>query len=75
MHFPELANTFKILVEQGKSGFYTGKVAQSICELITSKGGVMTLEDLKVHESTLVEPISFTYKGVTLYEVNLHYRR
>ena len=70
MRFPELANTFKLLVRNGKSGFYGGIVAESIVDLISSKGGVMTMEDLASHESTFVDPISITYKGVTLYEVN-----
>jgi len=68
MRFPELANTFKLLVEKGKPGFYTGIVAESIIELISNKGGVMTKEDLASHKSTFVDPISIDYKGVTLFE-------
>jgi gamma-glutamyltranspeptidase/glutathione hydrolase len=70
MRFPDLANTFKLLVQNEKPGYYSGTVATSIVDLISSKGGVMTKEDLASHESTFVDPISITYKGVTLYEVN-----
>ena len=70
MRFPDLANTFKLLVQNGKPGYYNGTVAASIVDLISSKGGVMTKEDLASHESTFVDPISISYKGVTLYEVN-----
>lgn len=69
MRFPDLANTFKKLVEHGPSGYYTGSIAESIVELVGSKKGVMALEDLASHQSEFVTPITFTYKGVTLHEV------
>lgn len=70
MTFPNLAKTFRALAERGKDGFYKGRVAEAIVELIKSKGGVMELEDLEKHTSALVEPIKYTYGGdVTVYEV------
>ncbi|THH17393.1 hypothetical protein EW146_g3404 [Bondarzewia mesenterica] len=66
---PNLAKTFRSLAENGKDGFYKGRVAEAIVELIQSKGGVMELEDLAKHETTFVEPIKYTYAGeVTVYE-------
>ena len=40
---PTLANTFRELVAHGKDGFYKGRVAQAIVDLIKSKGGIMEL--------------------------------
>lgn len=57
----DLANTFKAVATQGKKGFYEGPIAQAIVDVVSSLGGVMTLEDLASHESTIVEPISYTY--------------
>ncbi|KAG8753974.1 hypothetical protein FRC12_011360 [Ceratobasidium sp. 428] len=69
MRFPDLARTFRTLVSEGKKGFYTGRVAEAIVELIKSKGGVMELDDLATHDTEFVEPISYTFAGeVTLYE-------
>ncbi|KAI9445084.1 gamma-glutamyltranspeptidase [Lactarius indigo] len=69
MKFPTLAKTFRALAEHGKDGFYKGRVAEAIIELVKSKGGVMELEDLEKHTSTFVEPIKYTYGGeVTVYE-------
>ncbi|KAG9092096.1 hypothetical protein FRC06_000251 [Ceratobasidium sp. 370] len=69
MRFPDLARTFRTLASEGKKGFYTGRVAEAIVELIKSKGGVMELGDLAAHDTEFVEPISYTYVGeVTLYE-------
>ncbi|KAJ3097603.1 hypothetical protein HDU97_004731 [Phlyctochytrium planicorne] len=63
MKLPNLARTFRTLAEQGKPGFYTGRIAEEIVFLIKSKGGVMTLEDLAAHKSTPITPISFTYES------------
>jgi gamma-glutamyltranspeptidase/glutathione hydrolase len=67
---PKLAKTFRTLAEHGKDGFYKGRIAEAIVELVKSKGGVMELEDLAKHETSIVEPIKYTYGGeLTLYEV------
>jgi len=70
IQLPNLAKTFREVVAKGKDGFYKGRVAQAIVNLIQSKGGVMELEDLANHKSTVVEPIKYTYANeVTIYEV------
>ncbi|KAF7436657.1 hypothetical protein PC9H_003490 [Pleurotus ostreatus] len=67
--FPTLGQTFREIATKGKDGFYKGRVAEAIVELIQSKGGVMELDDLAKHETTFVDPISYTYAGeVTVYE-------
>lgn len=72
MTFPYLAKTFRSVAENGKDGFYKGRIAEAIVELIQSKGGVMELEDLAKHETSFVEPIKYTYgTEVTVYEVSL----
>jgi|SRR6266850_55985 len=74
MKFPNLAKTFRALAEQGKSGFYKGRIAEAIVEVIKSKGGVMELEDLAKHASSFVEPIKYTYGGeVTVHQVRPTY--
>lgn len=70
MKFPNLAHTFRALAEHGKDGFYKGRIANAIVDLIRSKGGVMELDDLAAHKTSFVEPIKYTYAGeVTVYEV------
>ncbi|KAF8213164.1 gamma-glutamyltranspeptidase [Mycena galopus ATCC 62051] len=66
---PNLAQTFREVATQGKDGFYKGRVAQAIVDLIQSKGGLMELDDLAAHKTTFVDPIKYTYANeVTLYE-------
>ncbi|KAG8942762.1 hypothetical protein FRC00_011643, partial [Tulasnella sp. 408] len=70
MRFPDLAETFKLLASEGKDGFYKGRVAEAIVELVKSGGGAMELADLANHQSTFVDPISYTYQkgNVTIWE-------
>ncbi|KAH7104594.1 gamma-glutamyltranspeptidase [Auriculariales sp. MPI-PUGE-AT-0066] len=69
MKFPDLASTFRSVAENGKDGFYRGRIAQAIVDLIKSGGGLMELSDLEAHSSSLVEPIKYTFADeVTVYE-------
>lgn len=69
MKMPHLAETFRTLAAKGKGGFYEGRIAEAIVELIASKGGVMELEDLAQHETEFVAPLKYTYGGeVSVYE-------
>lgn len=71
MKFPKLASTFRELVTRGKDGFYKGRIAQAIVDLIKSKGGMMELDDLARHRTAIVKPIKYTYaKDVTIYEAS-----
>ncbi|KZV75492.1 gamma-glutamyltranspeptidase [Peniophora sp. CONT] len=69
IQLPNLGKTFRALAEEGKDGFYKGRIAEEIVALIQSKGGVMELEDLAAHKTDFVEPITFNFAGeVTLVE-------
>uniref|UniRef100_K3XAX6 Gamma-glutamyltransferase n=1 Tax=Globisporangium ultimum (strain ATCC 200006 / CBS 805.95 / DAOM BR144) TaxID=431595 RepID=K3XAX6_GLOUD len=66
---PYLAECFEEVAAKGKAGFYEGRIAEAIVEMVQSKGGVMTLDDLKAHTSTFVTPIKTTFRGVDVYEI------
>ena len=73
IQLPNLAQTFRALAVQGVDGFYKGRVAEAIVQVIKSKGGVMKLEDLAMHRSSLVNPLQYTYAGnFTVYEVSYY---
>lgn len=69
MKNPTLAQTFKELATHGKSGFYEGRIAESVVGIIQAKGGLMSMGDLKDHHSTFPEPVSTNYKGIDVYEI------
>jgi gamma-glutamyltranspeptidase / glutathione hydrolase len=69
MKLPNLAKTFRSVAEHGKAGYYKGRIAEAIVELIQSKGGVMTLEDLAKHDTEGVDPRKYPVnEEVTVYE-------
>ncbi|XP_019615061.1 PREDICTED: uncharacterized protein LOC109462864 [Branchiostoma belcheri] len=69
MRNPHLAQTFRELASKGKSGFYRGRVAQAIADVVLEHGGLLSLDDLDSHTSTLVDPISVDYRGVRVWEI------
>ena len=63
---PGLAKTYRLLAQKGKKGFYEGKVAQAIVDVVQTNGGLLSLDDLKSHAesgSQDTEPISLRFKG------------
>jgi gamma-glutamyltranspeptidase/glutathione hydrolase len=69
MKNPTLAKSMKEVIEHGKAGFYDGRVAEAIVELLQLKGGTMTLDDLKRHATTYDEPIKVNYRGIDVWEI------
>lgn len=57
------------LANDGKKGFYEGRVAQAIVDIVQENGGVLTMEDFANHTSTFEEPISTVYRGIEVWEI------
>ncbi|CAH0491953.1 unnamed protein product [Peronospora farinosa] len=65
-----LAKCFEEVAEKGKTAFYDdGRIAQAIVDMVREKGGVMTMEDLRTHQSTFVTPISTQFQAVDVHEI------
>lgn len=69
MKMPFLAETFRELGTNKKQGFYQGRIAQAIVDVIQENGGHMSLRDLESHVSTQDEPVHVNYRGVDVYEM------
>ena len=65
---PALARTLQAVAEGGASAFYAGEVGQSLAQFAAQNGGFFTLEDLAAQQATWEEPLSGTYRDLTLYE-------
>lgn len=66
MKNPTLARTFRTLATEGKKGFYTGRIAESLVKVTKDLGGHLELGDLAHHlemGSEPVEPISLKFRG------------
>lgn len=60
---PDLAATFRRLIEQGPREFYEGETARLIAEDMARNGGLITLEDLKSYRVVERTPLRTTYRG------------
>jgi gamma-glutamyltranspeptidase / glutathione hydrolase len=66
---PALARTYRALAERGRDAFYRGEITRAIVEFSKKNGGFFSLDDFAAHKSEWVEPLSTTYRGVTVYEL------
>ncbi len=66
---PALANTLEIIAEDGRDGFYKGKVARGVVDHIKNRGGYLSTKDLAQHESKWVDPVSINYRGYDVWEI------
>ncbi|KAL7753905.1 hypothetical protein RI367_000837 [Sorochytrium milnesiophthora] len=68
MHNPTLAATLRLIGQQGKQGFYDGRIASEIAAVVQQQGGLLAVQDLKGHLSETIDPISVDYEGTRLWE-------
>lgn len=66
---PALASTLEKLAFGGRDAFYKGPIAEQIVAFSDEVGGFFTLEDFAKHTSEWVEPISTTYRGLSVWEL------
>lgn len=66
---PDLANTYRLLAEQGRDAFYKGNIAKTIDTFVKQHGGFLSYDDLANHSSTWVNPVSTNYRGYDLWEL------
>src|SRR6266404_2292572 len=60
---PDLARTLHAIGQRGPDAFYKGRIARSIVESISSRGGILTLEDLARVQVRERKPIESSYRG------------
>lgn len=68
---PDLANTLKLIAEEGETAFYQGEIADKIVAAVEKEGGILTKEDMMNYEIHVGEPVHGTYRGYDVYSSNL----
>ena len=68
---PDLANSLRLIAEQGESVFYRGELAEKIVSAVQADGGCLTLEDFANYRIHVTEPVHGTYRGCDVYSSNL----
>ena len=66
---PDLASVLYELGRNGINGFYRGEIASAISAAIKRRDGFITRQDLATHRSQWVEPVSFPYRDLVVYEL------
>lgn len=67
----DLAKTLKVISQNGKSGFYEGEIAKRMVEDIQSKGGIITLDDLKNYDAKESKILRGNYRGYDVFSLYL----
>ncbi|MBN2415204.1 gamma-glutamyltransferase [bacterium] len=64
-----LAGTLSLIAEKGRDAFYTGAIADEIARFMAENGGFLSVEDLAMHRSEWVNPVSVNYRGYDVWEL------
>ena len=60
---PELADALERLGSEGAAPFFTGDIAAAIVDWLSSRGGMVSAEDLAAYEVVSRTPIRVSYRG------------
>lgn len=67
---PALANTLKLIVDEGRNVFYKGSIGEKLVATVRKNGGIMTMEDLAAYDVRWRNPVTFTYKELTIHAMS-----
>ena len=67
VRFPDLADTFDRIGEEGAELFYTGDLAEKISSYVREMDGLITPRDLAEYTPTIREPLAISYKNGEMY--------
>src|SRR6185312_7492672 len=59
----DLAKTLELIRDNGRDGFYKGKVAEEIVDEMQKGGGLISKKDLKNYHAVWRKPVAGDYKG------------
>jgi gamma-glutamyltranspeptidase/glutathione hydrolase len=62
----DLAATLRAIAKEGADAMYAGTVGRRIADFVQSEDGLLVHEDLVRHRSEWQEPITTTYRGLTM---------
>jgi gamma-glutamyltranspeptidase/glutathione hydrolase len=63
----DLAGTLRRIALEGPNTFYTGRLADSLVEVVKKHGGLVTRADLAGYRAKVRKPIHGTYRGFDVY--------
>jgi gamma-glutamyltranspeptidase/glutathione hydrolase len=67
---PDLANTLRLIQQQGADVLYRGEVGQALLEAQAERGGRMTAQDLAAYTVKERTPVVGTYRGYRVFSMS-----
>lgn len=64
-----VAECLRLIGKHGKKVFYEGAIAEAIIKTTSGRNHKLTLDDLKNHTSTIVEPIKLNFQDYNVWEI------
>ncbi len=68
LYQPVLAQTLRAIAAGGRAAFYEGEIAEKILDYSYENGGFFARADLAGQRAQVLDPITTTYRGVTVCE-------
>ncbi len=66
---PDLAQSLKLIAQQGKKAFYEGEIAAHIVKEMEANGGLISLDDLVKYQPKIRKPIEGEYQNYKIYSM------
>lgn len=66
---PDLAKTYREILDKGIGHFYGGELGQKVVDAVQAQGGIMTLADLKAYKPYIRKPVAGNYRGYDIYSM------
>lgn len=66
---PDLADTYALIAQRGRDGFYNGQFAERLSACVRAAGGFLGIDDLAATRCDWVEPITTNYRGYDVFEL------
>jgi gamma-glutamyltranspeptidase/glutathione hydrolase len=66
LRMPALAKSLQAIAREGREVFYTGEIGEAMAGTAQALGGWLTLDDLAAYRGEWVEPVTATYRDVTV---------
>ena len=66
---PDYARSLRAIAAEGPSAMYGGALGQRIVEHVRTKGGFLTIDDMREHRAREVTPISVPFKGHRVWQM------
>jgi len=65
----DLAQTYRLLADEGEDAFYRGDIARLIVAAMQADSGLITAEDLAAYRPKIRRPVLGSYRGFTVYSM------